>query len=137
MSAAGAEVILGTWVPALGIFEKSMSMGKFDESRKLPDGSLMEFSKVYPMDAVFDTPEDVPEETKTNKRYAGNEGYTVSEVAEKVKADFGTIDILVCIREPPNINIGQDASMCGTEDERALRFCCHHLGTLPCEWPRG
>mmetsp|Transcript_6421 Transcript_6421/g.23809 ORF Transcript_6421/g.23809 Transcript_6421/m.23809 type:complete len:273 (-) Transcript_6421:293-1111(-) len=95
MSAAGAEVILGTWVPALGIFEKSMSMGKFDKSRALPDGSLMDFAKVYPMDAVFDTPDDVPEDVKTNKRYAGNEGYTVSEVADKVKADFGTIDILV------------------------------------------
>ncbi len=31
----------------------------------------------------------------TNKRYAGNSGWTVSECAEKVKADFGTIDVLV------------------------------------------
>jgi enoyl-[acyl-carrier protein] reductase I len=31
----------------------------------------------------------------TNKRYAGNEGYTVSEVAEKVKRDFGSVDVLV------------------------------------------
>eukprot|EP00954_Amorphochlora_amoebiformis_P022009 1350218-Amorphochlora_amoeboformis.AAC.1 len=35
---AGAEVSLGIWVPALGIFKKSMQMGKFDESRKLSDG---------------------------------------------------------------------------------------------------
>eukprot|EP00468_Gymnochlora_sp_CCMP2014_P015416 CAMPEP_0167767430 /NCGR_PEP_ID=MMETSP0110_2-20121227/16047_1 /TAXON_ID=629695 /ORGANISM="Gymnochlora sp., Strain CCMP2014" /LENGTH=457 /DNA_ID=CAMNT_0007655871 /DNA_START=280 /DNA_END=1655 /DNA_ORIENTATION=- len=61
---AGAEVSLGIWVPALGIFKKSMEMGKFDESRKLSDGSLMEFKNLYALDAVYDTLEDVPEEVK-------------------------------------------------------------------------
>lgn len=95
LSQAGAEVILGTWVPALNIFETSYRRGKFDESRKLSDGSLMEFAKIYPMDAVFDTMDDVPEDIRTNKRYAGNEKWTVSEVAESVAKDFGKIDILV------------------------------------------
>ena len=53
LSQAGADVILGTWVPALNIFETSYRRGKFDESRKLSDGSLMEFAKIYPMDAVL------------------------------------------------------------------------------------
>jgi len=95
LAEAGCEVILGTWVPALNIFETSLRRGKFDESRKLSDGSLMEFAKVYPLDAVFDTMADVPDDIANNKRYAGNEGWTVSECADKVKADFGTIDILV------------------------------------------
>ena len=95
LSQAGADVILGTWVPALNIFETSYRRGKFDESRKLSDGSLMEFAKIYPMDAVFDTMDDVPEDVKANKRYAGNEKWTVSEVAECVEKDFGKIDILV------------------------------------------
>jgi enoyl-[acyl-carrier protein] reductase I len=50
------------WVPALNIFETSLRRGKFDESRKLSNGSLMEFAHVYPMDAVFDTLEDVPQD---------------------------------------------------------------------------
>lgn len=29
---------------------------------RLPDGSLVEITKVYPLDAVFDCPEDVPED---------------------------------------------------------------------------
>lgn len=95
LAAAGAEILLGTWVPALNIFETSLRRGKFDESRLLPDGSLMEITKVYPLDAVFDTLEDVPEEIRTNKRYAGASNWTVKEVAESVKNDFGTIDILV------------------------------------------
>jgi enoyl-[acyl-carrier-protein] reductase (NADH) len=62
---------------------------------RLPDGSLMEITKVYPLDAVFDSPEDVPDDVKANKRYAGSSNWTVKEVAETVKNDFGTIDILV------------------------------------------
>lgn len=95
LAAAGAEILVGTWVPALNIFETSLRRGKFDGSRILPDGSLMEITKVYPLDAVFDTPDDVPEDIKTNKRYAGASNWTVKEVAESVKNDFGTIDILV------------------------------------------
>ncbi|KAH7560463.1 hypothetical protein JRO89_XS10G0027100 [Xanthoceras sorbifolium] len=123
LAAAGAEILVGTWVPALNIFETSLRRGKFDESRVLPDGSLMEITKVYPLDAVFDNLEDVPEDIKTNKRYAGSSKWTVQflklkrfvgagiggqiafltspwnivclEVAESVKQDFGSIDILV------------------------------------------
>ncbi|KAL7199267.1 hypothetical protein ACSBR2_021535 [Camellia fascicularis] len=95
LAAAGAEILVGTWVPALNIFESSLRRGKFDESRILPNGSLMEITKVYPLDAVFDNPEDVPGDIKENKRYAGSSKWTVQEVAESVKQDFGSIDILV------------------------------------------
>lgn len=95
LAAAGAEILVGTWVPALNIFESSLRRGKFDESRKLPDGSLMEITKVYPLDAIYDSPEDVPEDVKANKRYSGSSKWTVQEVVESVKQDFGSIDILV------------------------------------------
>ena len=49
-------------VPALSIFESSLRRGKFDANRKLSNGSLLEFTNIYPMDAVYDTPEDVPED---------------------------------------------------------------------------
>ncbi len=57
-------------VPALNIFKTSLERGKFDESRKLSDGSLMTFSHIYPMDAVFDTMADVPEEVRGLRREA-------------------------------------------------------------------
>jgi hypothetical protein len=31
-------------------------------SGRLPNGGLFEIAKVYPLDAVFDTPDDVPED---------------------------------------------------------------------------
>ncbi|XP_028766990.1 enoyl-[acyl-carrier-protein] reductase [NADH], chloroplastic-like isoform X2 [Neltuma alba] len=95
LAAAGAEILVGTWVPALNIFESSLRRGKFDDSRLLPGGSMMEITKVYPLDAVFDNPADVPEDIKSNKRYAGSSNWTVQEVAESVKKDFGSIDVLV------------------------------------------
>ncbi len=91
----GATIVFGTWTPILKIFQMSWDSGKFDESRKLSDGSLMNVAKVYSIDAMYDTPETVPEETKNNKRYAGSTGYTVSEVAKLMETDFGKIDFLV------------------------------------------
>ena len=49
-------------VPALSIFETSLRRGKFDANRKLANGGMLEFTNIYPMDAVYDTPEDVPED---------------------------------------------------------------------------
>merc|ERR1711923_101873 len=92
---AGATIIVGTWPPVLKIFQMSLKKGSFEADSILPDGTKMSVEKGYPLDAVFDTPEDVPEEIKTNKRYAGLDGYTISEVAAEVEKDYGKIDILV------------------------------------------
>jgi len=95
LAEAGAEIIIGTWVPLVKIFTMSLSSGKFDDSRKLSDGSLMKISKIYPIDASYDTMDDVPDEIKENKRYKGYDGYTISEVVANIAKDFGTIDIFV------------------------------------------
>lgn len=95
LAEAGAEIIIGTWPPVLKIFTQSWSMGKFDESRQLSNGKLMEYLKVYALDAAFDKPEDVPQDILENKRYQDASSYTISEVAQAVERDFGHIDILV------------------------------------------
>jgi enoyl-[acyl-carrier protein] reductase I len=95
LAEAGAEILIGTWTPLMKIFTTSLAQGKFDESRKLSDGSLMQIAKIYPLDAMFDSPADVPQEILENKRYKDVEGYTVSEVAAAVKKEFGSLDILV------------------------------------------
>ena len=57
LARAGASICVGTWPPMLRIFTRSLERGKLD--LRLPGGSEIEFEKIYPMDAVFDTPEDV------------------------------------------------------------------------------
>jgi enoyl-[acyl-carrier protein] reductase I len=107
LAEAGATVAVGVWPPALKIFETNLRRGKFDEQMKLADGTKMVIDKIYPQDAVYDTPEDVPEEIKTNKRYAGLDGFTISEVAAKVSADYPQgIDVLVhSIANGPDVKV--------------------------------
>jgi enoyl-[acyl-carrier protein] reductase I len=95
LAEAGAQVILGTWPPVYQIFLRSLENGKLDESLTLDDGSKMEIARIYPLDAAYDYPEDVPDDIKDNKRYRNVSRYTVSEVAAHVKEEFGSIDILV------------------------------------------
>lgn len=92
---AGATIVVGTWPPVLKIFQMGLKKGSFDDDSILDDGTMMEINKVYPLDAVFDTPEDVPEEIQNNKRYSGVGAFTIAEVAKAVEADYGKIDILV------------------------------------------
>lgn len=92
---AGATIIIGTWPPVLKIFQMGIKKGAFDEDSILSDGSKMVLDKIYPLDAVFDESDDVPEEIATNKRYAGLDGFTIAETAKAVEADYGKIDILI------------------------------------------
>lgn len=104
LAEAGAEILIGTWTPIVKIFTTSWANGKFDESRKLSNGKLLEYAKLYPLDALYDRMEDVPQEVRENKRYADVKGYTVSEVAKQVADDFGHIDILVhCLANAPEV----------------------------------
>jgi enoyl-[acyl-carrier protein] reductase I len=95
LAEAGATIVVGTWVPLLKIFNSSLEMGKFDAARELSDSSLMEFAKVYPLDALYDTPKDVPQDVREHKRYAGVSGYTIQEVVDAIEKDFGKVDFLV------------------------------------------
>jgi len=92
---AGATIVVGTWPPVLKIFQAGLRKKATDEARKLDDGSMMEISKIYPLDAMYDTLEDVPEEVASNKRYTGVGPFTIQEVVDQVKQDFGKVDILV------------------------------------------
>jgi enoyl-[acyl-carrier protein] reductase I len=97
LAEAGASVCVGTWPPAMGIFEKLLERGKMGESMTLADGRAMTFERIYPLDAAFDTMDDVPEEIRANKRYVERGDFTVSGLAARLRADFGEqgLDIVV------------------------------------------
>lgn len=95
LAEAGAEILVGTWPPIYKIFTQSLESGKFDASRTLSDNRTLEFLKIYPLDAAFDTLEMVPEEIRENKRYKELHCFTISDVAKEVEKSYGTIDYLV------------------------------------------
>ena len=97
LAEAGASVCVGTWPPALNIFMTLLERGKMDESRTMSDGSLLTFERIYPLDAVFDTLDAMPDELRANKRYKDVGDCSISGVASQFVADFGEqpLDIVV------------------------------------------
>jgi len=97
LAEAGASVSVGTWPPALNIFMNLLERGKMDESRKLSSGELLQFEKIYPLDAAFDSLADVPEEIRSNKRYRDTGDFTVEGLVNRIRGDFGegSLDIVI------------------------------------------
>jgi enoyl-[acyl-carrier protein] reductase I len=97
LAEAGASVSVGTWPPALNIFNNLLERGKMDESRRLSNGELLQFEKIYPLDAAFDTLADAPEDVKSSKRYKDTGDFSIDGLVNRIRSDFGEqgLDIVV------------------------------------------
>jgi enoyl-[acyl-carrier protein] reductase I len=97
LAEAGASVVVGTWPPALTIFRNLLDRGKMDEARRLSDGSMLAFEKIYALDAEFDFLSDAPEELRTSKRYKDTGDFSIDGMVRQIVADFGErpIDVVV------------------------------------------
>jgi enoyl-[acyl-carrier protein] reductase I len=97
LAEAGASVSVGTWPPALNIFMNLLERGKMDESRKLSSGQLLQFEKIYPLDAAYDTVADAPEDIRNNKRYKDTGDFSIEGLTRRIESDFGrdSLDIVV------------------------------------------
>ncbi|HXG44457.1 MAG TPA: enoyl-[acyl-carrier-protein] reductase [Gemmatimonadales bacterium] len=97
MAEAGASICVGTWPPALNIFLNLLERGKMDESLALAGGGKLAFEKIYPLDAAYDTLDEVPAEVRENKRYRDRGDFSITGVAAALVADFGPrpVDIVV------------------------------------------
>jgi enoyl-[acyl-carrier protein] reductase I len=97
LAEAGATVTVGTWPPALNIFLNLLERGKMDESRRLSSGGMLTFEKIYPLDAAFDTLDQMPEDLRTSKRYKDVGDPSIDGLARRLTEDFGEkpLDIVV------------------------------------------
>lgn len=97
LAEAGASVCVATWPPALNIFHNLLERGKLDESRRMTDGSLLEFERIYPLDAAFDSLAEATEELRESKRYKGLGDFSIDGLVRRLTADFGapSLDIVV------------------------------------------
>ncbi len=97
LASAGASVCVGTWPPALGIFETLLRRGKLDDARRLPGGDILEFEAIYPLDAEYDSLNDAPEELRAQKRYRDRGDFSIDGLVERLRGDFGDrcLDIVV------------------------------------------
>ncbi len=97
LAEAGATICVGSWPPALGIFTKLLERGKMTESMRLSDGRALEFERIYPLDAAFDSMDDVPQSILDNKRYREQADFTINGMVTQIREDFGEqgLDIVV------------------------------------------
>lgn len=97
LTEAGATVCVGTWPPALNIFMNLLERGKMDESRRLASGELLSFERIYPLDAVYDRYDEIPDDVRLSKRYKDVGDCSIGGVADRLVADFGErpVDIVV------------------------------------------
>ncbi|ACY17396.1 enoyl-[acyl-carrier-protein] reductase [Haliangium ochraceum] len=97
LAEAGASVCVATWPPAMKIFTTMLERGKFDASLGLSSGDKMTFEKVYPLDADFDTMDEVPAEVREHRRYRDHDDFTIAGIAAALERDFGSpcLDIVV------------------------------------------
>ncbi len=93
---AGASVCVATWPPALNIFLNLLERGKMDESRRLRDGSLLTFERIYPLDAVYDSLDDASADVRESKRYKDVGDFSIGGLAQRIADDFGdqSLDIV-------------------------------------------
>jgi enoyl-[acyl-carrier protein] reductase I len=97
LAEAGASVCVGTWPPALNIFLTLLDRGRLDESRRLSTGELLMFEKIYPLDAVYDSYDEIPDDVRATKRYKDVGDCSIGGLAEQLVRDFGQhpLDIVV------------------------------------------
>lgn len=97
LAQAGASVCVGTWPPALGIFQTLLRRGKMDASLDLGDGRKLELERIYPVDAEFDTFEDMPVDLRESKRYKEHGDSSLAGLAQRLTSDFGEkpLDVVV------------------------------------------
>jgi enoyl-[acyl-carrier protein] reductase I len=97
LASAGATICLGSWPPALGIFTKLLERGKMEDSMRLDDGRKLEFERIYPLDAAYDTLDEAPAEIRDNKRYKDVGDFSIQGMASRVREDFGhsSLDVVV------------------------------------------
>lgn len=98
---AGARVIITTWPPALNILRMSLERGKLDTNLGPGYGELA-FEKIYPLDALYDSMDDVPAEVKNNRRYSELGDFTVRGIRDAIEKDFGLNDLHIVVHSLAN-----------------------------------
>lgn len=92
---AGCKIYLGTWVPTYNLLQKSIEMGKLDESLHIEGHGPMQIEEIFPIDAAFDTYESIPQDIRESKRYQSFSHYSIQECVEAFHKKHGKLDILV------------------------------------------
>src|SRR3989442_3312334 len=99
---AGATVCVGTWPPTLGIFTKLLERGKIADSLQLSDGRTLQFERIYPLDAAYDSLVDAPADVRENKRYKDVGDFSIHGVVARLNPDFRALPLDIVVQSLAN-----------------------------------
>jgi enoyl-[acyl-carrier protein] reductase I len=102
LQAAGARLVFAVHPRLMNIVDNILQSDHEDDvlSRRLPCGAgTLTVEKILPCDVGFDTLADVPEETRSDRRYKRVEDkygdYSIAGTVEAVGKELGGIDVIV------------------------------------------
>jgi enoyl-[acyl-carrier protein] reductase I len=102
LQAAGAKIVLAVHPRMIRIVDGFLRSDKEDDaaSRVLPFGAgSLSVAKLLPCDVLYDTMDDVPESTRSDRRFKRVEeefgDYSIAGLIKTLGAEFGRIDFLV------------------------------------------
>ena len=62
----------------------------------------LEFERIYPLDAAFDTLADVPADVRENKRYKEQGDFSIQGMTERLRSDFGEVGLDIVVHSLAN-----------------------------------
>lgn len=94
LQGAGADVIASPHPRVAGILSRFLTRDKDKESRALPGGGEFAPRAVIPCDVSYDVADDVPEELREKKGYAGMD-VSIAGLAKGIQEHCDGIDIVI------------------------------------------
>jgi enoyl-[acyl-carrier protein] reductase I len=96
LQAAGARLLFSVHPRMYGMVKLVVEGEKDAEQRILPFGQgTLKVEKMFPCDVAYDTPADIPETVRNDRKYNKNGPFSIQDMIEGVRAHCNQVDILV------------------------------------------
>jgi enoyl-[acyl-carrier protein] reductase I len=96
LQAAGARLLLSVHPRMMGMVQLVLEGERDADKRVLPFGAgTLKVEKMFPCDVSYDTPADIPEAVRNDRKYNKHGSFSIQDMIEGVKAHCGRVDVLV------------------------------------------
>jgi enoyl-[acyl-carrier protein] reductase I len=96
LQAAGARLLFSVHPRMVGMVKLVLEGTQDEDKRVLPFGAgTLQVEKMFPCDVSFDTPDDVPEALRSDRKYNKFGPFSIRDLIEGVQAHCNQVDILI------------------------------------------
>ncbi len=96
LQAAGARLLFSVHPRMVGMVKLVLEGTQDADKRVLPFGAgTLQVEKMFPCDVSYDTPDDVPEAVRNDRKYNKHGAFSIRDMIDGIKAHCNQVDILV------------------------------------------